>query len=498
MFHAFCIDTQSYQLDGDTIATYATGDLASEACKALRESTGARWQPRKAAQSTDWRAREESMIESGARVAVDFAPLIPIQDHYAHLSAVPGKLAYTKDAANGALDIQTRVTPGTYLERFYPALAPDARAAMAQAFVRKHFPSPLQFATTPDEIEHVYTQFDPEHSQVAGSCMRYSVNSLQSAIHPVRIYGAGDLAIAYLAQNGLTTHRALCWPARKIYSRVYGEDAALHDALKKAGFVKSAYYGNNGPTFAGAKLLQVIDDDGRITMPYFDEPILFAQEGDCYVMALTGRDASGTTGFAPSRQNEDEAYDYCCERCENTCEETSSVYINRRDTESWCDNCVDDHTFVCSVAGDYYSDDVGSYETATGETISQYAYAGRYATCDYSEEIYPSNAFTEVLCDVGPNKSCADANLSKYAWLCGETDNWYCNSVETTLAVNALGEQVRVALSHATDSYIYCDIFRTYVDSDYYDSPECGERKAAESGKLFMLPSVDQLSLALA
>ena len=132
MFNAFCIDTQSYQLDGDTIAIYATGDLASEACKALRESTGARWQPRKAAQSTDWRVREQGLLDSGERVAVNFPDLAPIPDHYAHLSAVPGKLAYTKDDANGGLDIQTRSAPATYLDRFYPALAPDTQSPNLQ------------------------------------------------------------------------------------------------------------------------------------------------------------------------------------------------------------------------------------------------------------------------------------------------------------------------------------------------------------------------------
>jgi hypothetical protein len=100
--------------------------------------------------------------------------------------------------------------------------------------------------------------------------MCHPADNYDSSCHPVRVYGAGDLAIAYLEpEKGHVTARALCWPARKIFGRVYGDDGKLIPMLESAGF--SAIDRHSKTSFNGAKLLRIEDDYGFVC-PYLDDP----------------------------------------------------------------------------------------------------------------------------------------------------------------------------------------------------------------------------------
>jgi hypothetical protein len=68
------------------------------------------------------------------------------------------------------------------------------------------------------------------------------------------LYGSGDFAVAYIEQNGEITARAVCAPARKVYVRVYGDEARLDKLLQDAGFKRTGYH-NPGP-WMGLKLLK--------------------------------------------------------------------------------------------------------------------------------------------------------------------------------------------------------------------------------------------------
>jgi hypothetical protein len=258
-------------------------------------------------------------MEREARRMVDgtYKPL-PISDalmdklhvptHFVHLSSLnPSMVAYTKDANMGAKDRQTRVTIETYLARFGGCLNPMEQALIIADIANADNADTVHFAMTPDEIERVYTHYAHECTQVSVSCMRHTATSNDYATdgtHPVRVYGAGDLAIAYLKnKEGKTTARALCWPERKVYSRVYGDDSKLHIALKKLGYEKSPYYDKDphikGNKFIGARLLRMYAPGEGFVMPYIDEYIgvdNFTQKnGDrCFVLADPGNSDYGT------------------------------------------------------------------------------------------------------------------------------------------------------------------------------------------------------------
>jgi hypothetical protein len=103
------------------------------------------------------------------------------------------------------------------------------------------------------------------------------------------------LAIAYLEpEKGHVTARALCWPARKIFGRVYGDDGKLIPMLESAGF--SAIDRHSKTSFNGAKLLRTEDDYGFVC-PYLDSPN-YGVEDDGEFLRIGGDiDARNTNGL---------------------------------------------------------------------------------------------------------------------------------------------------------------------------------------------------------
>ena len=111
-------------------------------------------------------------------------------------------VAFTEDAAKGAADRQTRLKVGVYLTRYFgDVLSSDAIRDIATAFTAEREEHTIMFAATADEIERVYTS-GPH------SCMAHAASDYASSIHPVRVYAAGDLQVAYIERDGNITARA--------------------------------------------------------------------------------------------------------------------------------------------------------------------------------------------------------------------------------------------------------------------------------------------------
>lgn len=136
----------------------------------------------------------------------------------------------------------------------------DERIRLFTEIPKALTPDDVKFARTPDEIELVYRN-GPQ------SCMSHDTGRYSTrGFHPVRVYGAGDLAVAYLPKRrdpNSYSQRALCWPEKKIYSRIYGT-GPLEGFLKSLGFTSG--------TFHGAKLLKIPVDgvNNHFVLPYVD------------------------------------------------------------------------------------------------------------------------------------------------------------------------------------------------------------------------------------
>ena len=227
--------------------------------------------------------------------------------HFVHVAETdPRLLSYTVDNDKGEKDIQTPLKPGRYLSKYFAGLLTEKRIAFLSAWQAsgQRPPNPfdgleMKFATTSDEIADVYMRGPT-------SCMdgRHFKNK---QFHPTRVYGAGDLAIAYVEEKlgGKVLSRALVWPEKKAAGRIYptaeawrddGHDS-WHDAmdihdrmrakLKAAGYTLSAE--THDVLFDGARLLSIpltkemrdgADPKCHVLMPYMDNNYVICASED--------------------------------------------------------------------------------------------------------------------------------------------------------------------------------------------------------------------------
>jgi hypothetical protein len=170
---------------------------------------------------------------------------------------------YTENEKKGQKDVQSSIKPGKFLQRYFSdILSPEQIQYWANVHRETYGTGQeLKWARTPEEIEHVYSMesgFD--------SCMQVLSHEWHEDIgHPTRVYGAGDLAIAYVAGGSVLLARALVWPEKKKVGRVYGDAALLRRLLKDAGIPTNS--NNESYDFMeGARILKVSLDNGLGTV----------------------------------------------------------------------------------------------------------------------------------------------------------------------------------------------------------------------------------------
>ncbi len=408
------------------IAVFETGQEAAKIAAELSAETGTKHQPRKLVENAAWRDREQARFDDGTYTRLGVADWIlgvftrEQPDHFLHVSKnKPGFVAFTKDSAMGASDRQTIVPIEVYLDRYFSGKFDlEDRPRIIESLAA---PSAVKFATTPDEIEAVYTNFDRQANAVSNSCMRYSASHFAGSIeHPTRVYGAGDLAIAYIANDaGETQHRALCCPEKKVYGRVYGVGDKLHVALRSLGYAKSTYYSEGEGSFVGARILKIEAEgcnDDVYVMPYFDESLGVKTQGDSFIMCESRRadynagETNGTTSSEPKEEEEEEE-SYFCDNCEESFSDDSDfslVYVSQRGArgrgeQSWCSYCAENHTFRCEGTQETFSDHITSYEV-NGETWSEGYFEEHGGTCERTDEHYANDALEEVITGDGDSE----------------------------------------------------------------------------------------------
>lgn len=371
-FHVICLETgEPFTVNGVPFA-YDSGREAAMFARDYSEQTGKKYQPR-AIVSDDWRQREQARFDSGNYQRLPwydapwFKGSIGELEHYAHVSTErDGMVAFTETPTKGMADTQTRMKPGTYLQRFYSdKLSADEIQSLAREFAGRFEDNILLFATTADEIEHVYT-----HGP--NSCMSHGLRDYSSSIHPTRVYAAGDLAIAYTKRADNIVARVLCWPERKTYGRVYGDSDRLIPLLDVAGFKSGS--------LRGAKLLRIEAGGGQLVCPYIDT---YYSIDDCGDYLRIGGDipAESTSGLIDLEDGE------YCPSCETNCDPDSFVYIEDVE-ESWCESCAV-NAFRCARTGNRYARSRNVVCMANGDYWARSEFEDHGFTCDGSGENYP-------------------------------------------------------------------------------------------------------------
>lgn len=229
-------------------------------------------------------------------------------------------------------DKRTRSRPGRLLSQMFPFLSQSDLHKLVMVFEKRLSPLEVLFSQDPDEIETVYLKGP-------SSCMSKGLSHYDSAIHPSRVYAGPDLAVAYDAHY---SSRAVVWPDKKIYSRVYGDTDRFTDALESIGYTKGGE-----DDFQGARLRKIEDGSGYV-MPYVD----FCDDVD------DGGDYWIAGGFEYNCRNTNGLLDYNVTRCD-CCggRINEDYYVVTHIGDIYCSSCADYNLVLCEATGDYFTND---------------------------------------------------------------------------------------------------------------------------------------------
>lgn len=243
---------------------YPTGPTAAYWAKQAAKKTGEKVMPRRVSQAPDWRLRQKTRLENGElKPLPEQWDLTPIDGHFAHLAAANEfMIGYFANPAYAVMDKASEIKPGAYLKKFYPAMSENDRKRYA-AIVDNS--GDVFIGRTEDEMEFAYEKC-PHTSCMTTAYQQSRGREFKSPIHPIRVYAAGDLAIAYTkSKTGSVAERCLCWPDRKIYSRIYGDGSGRLGKLLMARGMTSGTIDE----FNGARLKRILVG-GSFVVPYID------------------------------------------------------------------------------------------------------------------------------------------------------------------------------------------------------------------------------------
>ena len=247
---------------------------------------------------------------------------------------------YCGQMTKGQRGIYTSIKVGRYLTKFFGDILTEKEIAdytewqisgVRDSEYSNNSEYPLLFARTPDEIEDVYINGP-------SSCMSYEQDRYKSCTrHPVVVYGAGDLAIAYIKskkKKSKVLARALVWPDHKIYGRIYPNTGSWREdgfssqedsenaskALEsKLRALKYKNISVNKKGFDGARLLKIPATlRNHYHMPYLDRDYKINNDTNFFRMALEGQYNGGNTNGVTEIHR---IYKYKCQRCSHKSDE---------------------------------------------------------------------------------------------------------------------------------------------------------------------------------
>ncbi len=321
--------------------------------------------------------------------------------HYPHLSKrVKGNIAFTENAEKGAADVQTTMKPGRYLKKFYPNTTGEHIRSMANEIIARFGTYMFKLATTPDEIVAVY--LNGPNSCMSGRADVYSTGG----IHPCSVYGAGDLAVAYLVvmlpENegapaeeteddaprgpfpGTICARALCWPAKKTHGRIYGDTQKMSHFLRENDYEES-----EGWSFEGARLLRhELRGGSYFVCPYIDGDERNLRDTGTFLVLDPegGINGETTSGRAESYH----VPVFSCSECEDEFEQDEgyNVRTGPSGTRYWlCRDCADDRTFRCRYSDEHFVRTDDNCIDVNGREWHAY-YATHYAFRSARSDVY--------------------------------------------------------------------------------------------------------------
>lgn len=332
---------------------FEDGKYASDFAKAI-SIYGRKYQVRPVAKDEDWRERERRRFANFEYTPLSWADRVQLHlDHFAHVDPdTPENVRFTESEEKGKADIKTSLPVNRYLVKYHNYMNPHERKLLKALHIGMEEEADVKFATTADEIERVYLQGP-------SSCMAHDPDWYAAPHHPVRQYAAGDLAIAYMEdEDGRITYRAICWPEKKIYARIY-PDWGYEEfvaALEKLGYVYS-WLGFQGASMLAELASGEWAEDEDDTPEYFDgyiSPYLdvigsacVSECGKYLILNKNGEvDCQNQAGIGEVKGS---SYKYECVSCGNDRYDVD-YYHN---SQNICTDCAIRAGRICCVSGRY-------------------------------------------------------------------------------------------------------------------------------------------------
>jgi hypothetical protein len=466
-----------------------------------------------------WRQREALRLQDGT-----YAPLPAwwqaatwwqgseaSRDHYAHMAKDGTRIAFTESAAKGEADSQLVLSGTKYLARYFSeVLTSHAIAQIGMQIGADKYA--VQFSAEADDFVKVYTQGG------ISSCMAHDADSYDSECHPVEVYAAGDLQIAWMeapkeseGEDGAEDEdfkivaRAIVWPAKKTYTRIYYQFEDMRAKMVKA--LEDEGYTRNEHGFTGARLLRIETGEGFVA-PYIDCQHNVTDRGRYLVINPDGElCCDNTNGIVETGSR------YSCERCGDGIDEDDTRSVQ---DQTWCEYCANNYAFYCARSGETYPDTENSVEVITrhGNSETWHIDAANEDAfyCERSDAHYHDRYYTSVEVYLSANNSetwCAEENEGEY-FHCDNTDKDYSRDAFTSIEVYINSSETETwcveenegeyftcavcGLVHAEDMRDEGDLFETDICADCARKVEAGIAPIPVSS---MIEDARQIELAV-
>jgi hypothetical protein len=327
-------------------------------------------------------------------------------------------------------DKQTVIPINRYLARYFGDKLRSEEIAKLSAL----YTSPehaLTIGSDAQAFQFAYSdQQVKSESSTYLSCMRYTTGYFGTPCHPAETYAAGDLSIAYITcpdDSSQVLARAIIWPKKMSFVRVYGVDetirVALVDRLESLGYCRAN-------DWRGARI-RAVEFDGRVVVPYIDGDITsleYDDDDDVMTVSRHGNvDGSSTRGWAHSNSGR-----RTCDACNERCSEDDMRHVGN---ELWCDDCVSNGAVFCEYSEEYFSDSERfiTVETTSGSQTWHDSAARHAFHCENLDAWFANRDFDEIEVNTrnGAQTWCEQDNSDDY-FVCERTGEAYaCNDFES-------------------------------------------------------------------
>lgn len=332
------------------------------------------------------------------RNAIDiWAPHLPITSE-----TVPGAIAYYQSAEKRARNIRTPIKPGRYLSKYFSGILTQEQIQQyAIEFSEQHEPAELRVTQDADEIETIYRNGP-------GSCMKFEHGGYAGDEHPACVYAGPDLGVAYIGAIDDAAARAVVWPEKKIYSRIYGDEHRMQIALQKEGFAPGS--------LRDARVQKIPYECGFI-MPYVDNIGRASEIGDYIVL-----DGGGpiSTQYTTGLSFDDDDSIECTDCGHRTDIDDAYGVEGERDV---CESCFSNSYVNCEIS-DYYIHTDNAIELGDGDGFVHRDYLDRYGSvfrCEHDGLVYMDRYLATDAHGVPYHKD----NITKACTRCDYSKTWY-------------------------------------------------------------------------